>query len=83
MTYPMHDTEKVFTFCQRKHRVEEYPHIWRTGDTGIPISITDWCTNNCRSDWGWWFDHDSIGIIGFFDRDEMVNALLMHADLID
>lgn len=78
-----HYSNLVFTFCDTKHTIVDYLYTWKTNSTGIPIVITQWCTENCKSDWGWWFDEQGMGIMGFFDRNEMVNAMLLHSDLVD
>lgn len=78
-----HDPTQVFTFCNTKHRFDQYSFVWDTRSTGIPISITDWCKENCLCDWGWWFNAEGHGVMGFMDRDEMINTMLLHSDSID
>jgi hypothetical protein len=26
-----------------------------TGDYGVPGECLEWCRNNCKGNWGWWF----------------------------
>ena len=73
----------MFTFCDRSHRFDQYLFTWKTNAKGIPMSLTDWCMDNCWHDWGWWFDANAIGIMGFMDQEEMIHAMLLHVDLFD
>lgn len=78
-----YEINRVFTFCDRSHRFDQYKFTWNTNAKGIPLALTDWCTENCLCDWGWWFDEKGLGIVGFMNREEMIQAMLLHHDLVD
>lgn len=35
------------------------------------MTLTEWCKGNCANAWGWFFDKDEVGYLGFADKDEM------------
>lgn len=55
-------------------RPEDLPHVVSLapasdGMPAVPYEHADWCRNNCRHPWAWWFDEDHA-YMGFADVDE-------------
>lgn len=75
-----HNPHKVFTkHCKGPLEIENYKWVYNIEMKGILMLWTIWLSENCKSPWAWWFDTDKNCHVGFVDRDEMINFILVYS----
>ena len=66
---------RVYSFYQGRPQVravtlDMIPYSVRISYKSVPYLLTEWCKTNCNNAWGWYFDKEDFGNIGFADKNE-------------
>lgn len=71
--YEMVKYPKVYSHWKEQIDILQLPYsVHVTKGTGPSGLFLNWCSDNCESPWGWYWDDDDNGYIGFADNAEMV-----------
>ena len=58
--------------------IEQYTWQLCLNKNGIPMEVIEWCRDNCRNQWGWWFDASTTAYIGFTNKADMVEFWIIN-----
>jgi len=72
--YPANMSKTVHSYyktCKTRIERSEIPYSVKVNrDTRITSELIDWCTENCVSPWGWYFDLKLGTFMGFANIEE-------------